>query len=332
MRVWRFALPLLLAACAGPRASAPEVRAAWPLPPEHPRVRLERIVDSDTLRPRRSWWRTALSWLAGSNESVPVERTFERPFHVAFAPDGTLLVADPDARAVFRIDRALASAKRVDCPGAPWRAPIAIGAVGAEKVLVADAAAGTLTLADGHGCKLLSTPGLARPTGLAVADPIAYVADPPSHAVWRVSTEGGLPSRIGTRGTGEGNFHYPTDVAVDRQGRLYVVDSMNFRIAILNGDGTWAREIVPEPDSPFAQPRGIAVGEDGSVYVTDAQSDQLLAFSPAGTLDYAVATAGERGPPVFSHPAGVAVSGRRMAVADSLNRRILIFDLVGAEE
>src|SRR5688572_2503819 len=70
-------------------------------------------------------------------------------------------------------------------------------------------------------------------------------------------------SEWGRKGTGDGQFSYPSDVAVARDGTIAVADSNNNRIQCFHSDGTfirkWGKKGIDDGDFDF--PIGLAIGE-----------------------------------------------------------------------
>jgi len=100
-----------------------------------------------------------------------------------------------------------------------------------------------------------------------------------------------LLRRIGTTGkahtlTDPGNFSKPTNVALDKDGNLYVADTWNDRIEVFDADGTFIRTWGKNGDGPgdFARPKGIAIDVDGHVWVADSMLNRLQVFNPDGHL------------------------------------------------
>jgi DNA-binding beta-propeller fold protein YncE len=100
-----------------------------------------------------------------------------------------------------------------------------------------------------------------------------------------------LLRRIGTTGkdhtlTDPGNFSKPTNVALDKEGNLYVTDTLNDRVEIFDADGTFIRTFGKNGDGPgdFARPKGIAIDADGHVWVADAMLNRVQVFTPLGGL------------------------------------------------
>ena len=84
-----------------------------------------------------------------------------------------------------------------------------------------------------------------------------------------LSRTGELESRIGQRGTALGQFNYPTHVMIDHAGRIYVSDTLNFRVQQFSPDLKPVRQIGSKGDLPgyFSQPKAIAVDSQDHVYV-----------------------------------------------------------------
>ena len=110
--------------------------------------------------------------------------------------------------------------------------PIGVAIDAADTVFVADATLkrvvgyrpdGTVAIAIGHEGELENPSGLAIDRGRA----ILYVADAKKHQVLCYSSTDGVFIRaIGKRGTEAGEFNFPTNLSVDRSGRLYVTASV----------------------------------------------------------------------------------------------------------
>lgn len=301
----------------------------WPAPPSAPRARLAAILpDPHAPRPRRSWWRTVAGWITGQETRERRADELVRPFGVAAEPTGAVVIADPDAGAVFRIHPGGAR-ERLSCPGTEWSAPmgIAVGAPG--ELFVTDAGLGLVARLADRGCTLLGRGELERPTGVAVAGGRLFVVDPPRHQIVSFALDGSAVSRWGSQGAGQGQFAFPSSIAA-AAGSLVVADALNFRVARVGTDGGWISAFGSPGDegAGFARPKGIAVGADGRVFVSDAQRDVVLVFSPGGDLEFTIGEAGE-GPGQFTLPSGLAVAAGRLFVADSQNRRIQVFELLG---
>ncbi len=122
-----------------------------------------------------------------------------------------------------------------------------------------------------------------------------------------------LLRRIGTAGknhtlTDPGDFSKPTNVALDKDGNLYVSDTWNDRIEVFDADGVFIRSWGKNGDGPgdFARPKGIAIDCDGHVWVADAMLNRLQVFTPEGHLLLAMGSFGIL-PGQFEALAGLAI-------------------------
>jgi streptogramin lyase len=269
---------------------------------------------------------TAILGVAPAEENSP---TLRRPYGVAALGDG-LVVADPDARALFRISAA-GALSALDCADHPWGAPMGVAATPAGLIFVADLGAAEVVRVDLAGtCLAFGQGTLERPVGVATSAGKVFVVDSAAHAVLVFAEDGRALSRFGSRGDDGAGLNYPVAIGAAPDGSLLVVDSLNFRVARFSPEGQLLGSLGGEPDSPsgLPRPKGVVAGADGRVYVSDAERDLVLVFHPDGLFDYALGSSGN-GPSDLAMPAGLAVAARRLLVADAQNRRIQVFELTG---
>lgn len=129
---------------------------------------------------------------------------------------------------------------------------------------------------------------------------------------------------FGVAGNGPGQFSEPRAVAADPSGNLYVADSKNSRIEILDANGAFLRALGAPGEGPgqLKEPCGVAVGPSGQVYVADTWNHRVAVFGPDGAWVGAWKDP-DRG---FFGPRGVVLSGGSLFVSDTGNKRIVRFD------
>ena len=95
-----------------------------------------------------------------------------------------------------------------------------------------------------------------------------------------ILTQGGAP------GTDSGYFQAPKDIAADKEGNIYVVDSHNNRIQKFNNTGAFVLKWGKEGNGPgdFKEPCGIDIGPDGNIYVADTWNGRVEVFTPTGSF------------------------------------------------
>ncbi|KZE78593.1 hypothetical protein AV654_02245 [Paenibacillus elgii] len=175
------------------------------------------------------------------------------------------------------------------------------------------------------------------PSGVAVdGDGNVYVADSNNNRIQKLTAATGVWSEWkrsdGKSGSGLGEFNYPTGVAVDRNGNVYVADMKNHRIQKLTvATGVWSewkKSGGGEGNGlgEFAEPYHLAVDGDGNVYVADSNNDRIqkLMASTGKWREWKRRGGGTGGGlGEFYSPLGVAVdSNGHVYVSDSDNHRV----------
>jgi sugar lactone lactonase YvrE len=203
--------------------------------------------------------------------------------------------------------------------------------------------AGSAGNADGTG----SAARFYSPMGLAVdSGGNIYVADANNSMIRKV-TPGGVVTTLagGTNsgfadGTGSGAlFDYPTSVAVDTAGNVYVADQYNNSIrkvtpggvvTTLAGFGGGGYGSADGALATFANPYGVAADDDGNIYVADSDNNTIRRVDPGGITTTLAGLAGSSGTndgtgtnALFYEPSAIAAGpGGTLYVADTRNSMI----------
>lgn len=95
-----------------------------------------------------------------------------------------------------------------------------------------------------------------------------------------ILTAGGAP------GTDKGFFSSPKDIAIDKDGNIYVADSKNNRIQKFNNAGVFILSWGKEGNAPgdLKEPCGLDIGPDGNVYVADTWNGRVQVFTNTGSF------------------------------------------------
>lgn len=327
-------LMLFTAGCAArPLAEAPAPPATplvWPAPPAEPRIRYVRtLAGPHDAGIRKSFFGRLAEAVFGRTPAYLI-----RPTGVA-ERDGVLYVADPGAQAVWIFDlpkQRFARVTRVG--GAALASPVAVSVGPDRAVFVADSALRRVFLLSREGklIKTIAGEDLERPAALAYDEAAGrlYVADSAGHRIVVYRMDGARALTWGRRGSGDGEFNFPTHLALDRSGTLLVTDALNFRIQAFDQQGRflWKMGRHGDGSGDLASPKGVAADSLGHLYVVDALFDAVQLFDRDGTL---LLGFGERGvrPGQFSLPGGIFISSKdRIYVADSYNQRVQVFDFL----
>lgn len=325
-------------ACTSPGVILDPARStrAWPPPPEKARfAHLGDIRSVEDLKPGRGVGESIGAALFGKAETIALVS----PMGVWRDAGSRLFVADSNAQVlqVFDLD---ARTQRQWRPRAPEKfvRPIAVTGDAVGRVLVADAAGGVVHVfaSDGTYIGAIGRGILRHPCGVAVQPGTGNVciADVETHQIVVLSPSGGEVTRVGTRGSGPGQFNYPTFIAFDDAGRLFVSDSLNFRVQVFAAGFAFERVIGSKGDMPgyFAQPKGLAISREGYLLVVDAHFEALQVFDTQGALLMAFGNEGS-GPGEFWLPASVCADKEgRVWITDTYNRRVQAFQYLGGEQ
>lgn len=122
----------------------------------------------------------------------------------------------------------------------------------------------------------------------------------------------------------------PTDVAVSRDGRIYVVDSGNHRVIAFDRNGKRLITIGEKGpgEGQFMDPVGIGTDGKGRVYVADKGNHRIQVFNADGRFQYAFPVMDEG---LAIRPIDVAAndSGTRIYVSGNNNHKIMSFSAPG---
>jgi len=124
-----------------------------------------------------------------------------------------------------------------------------------------------------------------------------------------------------------GSMVWPTSIALDKAGNVYVSDEWLNRIAIFTSDGEWlgAWGTQGDADGEVDQPAGIAFDSEDNLYVVDTGNNRIQKFTKDGQFLVKWGQQGS-GDGEFDMPWGIGLDGEdNVYIADWRNDRIQKF-------
>jgi DNA-binding beta-propeller fold protein YncE len=261
------------------------------------------LLVSDTIGGRIERFAPAGGAFAGEwTQAGGLRPGFSIPAGIAVDPRGSVWLADPGNERVARLWGDGTFLSELGGPavigGSPMSAPAGVAVTaGPDETYVADS---------GHNRILVYGPA---------GQPLA-----------RWGTAGGN----GAPGKGPGEYNRPLGVGVDPAANVYVADTGNNRVVVLNSAGgvlgAWGG--YGTADGRFIAPTAVAVDAAGRVYVLDSGNNRVQVFDGRGHLLTMWGVRGV-GAGAFSQPHAIAVDcAGDVYVADTNNNRVERFHLV----
>ena len=179
-----------------------------------------------------------------------------------------------------------------------------------------------------------------------------YVADAQNNKIRKVTSAGVVTTFAGSGSAGStdatgtaASFNFPTGVAVDAGGNVYVADASSHKIrkitsagavTTIAGSGSIGSTDATGTAASFNYPYGVAVDAAGNVYVADNSNHKIRKVTAAGVVT-TLAGSGSIGSTdatgtaaSFNYPTSVAVdAGGNVYCADNNNHKIRKVTSVG---
>ena len=169
------------------------------------------------------------------------------------------------------------------------------------------------------------------PEGIAIS-PITgqvYIADTGNHRIQVLNPDLTFSHSFGRRGSANGRFNHPCDIAIDSQGLVYVADSYNNRIQKFTPNGKFVAQFCCYGSGPgqLKWPHSITIDTAGTglVCVSEEGNNRVSVFTSDSVF---VSSFGREGSNIdqFNLPVGLRFDKKGfLYVCDGNNHRIVIY-------
>ncbi len=183
--------------------------------------------------------------------------------------------------------------------------------------------------------------GFRNPTDMAIAaDGTVYICNrsyenrPDGVHITVITMDEDYVTEFGAYGESDGEFMWPTSVALDSKGNVYLADEWLNRITKFTSDGEFVSKwgTAGSGDGELKGPAGLAIDSDDNIFVVDAGNNRVQKFSLDGKY---ISKFGSEGSAdgEFNNPWGIALDGEgHIYIADWRNDRIQKFTADGKWE
>jgi DNA-binding beta-propeller fold protein YncE len=325
-------------------------KIVWPNPPAITRIKYlnyfaaEKYVPQAKPKSAGGWMARMAGGAADTKADVKPLYQLATPYGLAVDSKGNVYVADGKVGAVFIFNTETKDVEMIK-HGVHAQFGLIIGLAmdDNDRLFVSDSKFHrVLVFNKNHRVEATVSEGMVDPGGIAIdtENRFLYVADVALDQVLVYDADNyKLLRKMGTAGkdhslTSPGDFSKPTNVAVDKDGNLYVADTYNNRIEIFDPDGGFISTFGKAGDGPgyFARPKGVAIDADGHIWVADAVQDRVQVFNREGKLLIWMGGHGTL-PGQFRDVAGLAIDKQnRVFTSEQFPGRVQMFRYVTQAE
>ncbi len=275
----------------------------WPNPPAVARIRYQTWYSAEKIsqveagnNTKKAKWMDRLAGTQPAADNTKFLFQLGEPYGMAVDSKNNLYVADQKVGAIFVFNTETRDLQLIkNKTHGHFVRIIGLAMDDNDRLFVSDPGLRHILIFDAtHKPEDVITEGLVMPGMLAIdrENRLLYVSDVELDQVLVYDADTlKLKRKIGTTGhkhelTSPGDFAKPSGLALDREGNLYVADTLNDRIEIFDADGKFISTFGKNGDGPgyFARPKGVAIDSDGHIWVADGMQDRVQVFNQEAQL------------------------------------------------
>ena len=209
------------------------------------------------------------------------------------------------------------------------------------EIILAENCGGRITILSKEGEKLRSFGSKGKkegeftiPRGVAISHD-AHILVTDDHRVQKLTFEGVCVKSVGSNRIGNSplQFYHPRGIKVHPITRqIFIADSGNHRVQVLNSDFSYSRSFGKEGSAPdqFNRPMDVAFDNNGFVYVADCYNHCIKKFTSAGRFILKLCSEGSN-PGQLKQPSSIFIdkNSSTVFISEKNKNRISIFDTKG---
>lgn len=161
------------------------------------------------------------------------------------------------------------------------------------------------------------------PHGLTLHNNLLYVCDCDNHRIQVLDLDFNFIKCIGSRGHGRGEFDAPDDVKFDNDGNMFVAESGNERVQVLDGTGKYLLHFGHDGKEKLGVPLGLHVA-DKYVYVSN-RDDKIMVYETSGSFVSSFGKYGQKKGEFYEPRCITSCPNGLIYISDFTNNRVQIF-------
>jgi len=300
----------LISGLASAKNPAPPPPLFFPPPPDEPRIQFLASFSSEEQMAELAGKRSFFRFIVGADK---LQRPIDKPYGLTTTP-GKIFICDTTPGVIDVVDLVKRKMSYFRPEGdATLGMPINIAVDSDGTRYITDTKRNqVLVFKEDEYVGMIGKKDEMKPVGVALTKDRIYVTDIQNHCV-RVYEKASRKELFTFPKAGDANkaaqLFSPTNVAIDKNGRVSVSDTGGFFVNVYEADGKYLRTLGSQGLAPgkFSLPKGIAVDRESRAYVVDANTQVIQVFDAEGRILMYFGDPARNGGGSTSLPAGIAI-------------------------
>lgn len=249
----------------------------------------------------------------------------KEPTYAIANEDGKIFIADSGNHRIAVFDKRGHFLYDIGGTGSrkPLFYPVAIGILG-DKLLIGDVGSNSIFLYNQDGKYISNWTNVKgiKPFGIFIdKNKRIFVSDLAGKQILVFSKDGKLVKKIKPEKVA---IDTPAGIALDSKDNLWVADSGNYNVKMIDQNGQVKEIFDGGPQKPLAMAKGLAVDSKDYIYVADTLSGEIRIFDSFGNDLESIGLSGDKAQ-TLHYPVGVSSYNDRIYIADQGSNNVQIW-------